>query len=490
MLFLFLALVGFAAGIGALVCVAAADSIEGQDHRPWTIWPILIFGAGLLMACGLALLVIGVVIWQGGSPGEIELVAIAILVLLLGPLGVLVVLLGLSLRDRQAATESWWPRALRMIITLYGYLLICGSPAILFPPLLGFTVAALLAGLAFVRKSRHAQMLWLLTIPVERRFPLIPELQASGEAIGGRTGRTLLSIAQNMEDGEPLSRAMAHRDAQLPPPAVLAARVGEQTGTLPEALRDAAIRASGRPSDGVQAAQITGVVTNFWAIILLLIGVVGFCMYYIVPKFKEIFEDFDVALPEVSVLVINASNLFVNWWFRGMPLVLTLLGLTLLAGECYRRGWQNLSLNWLTRWFPRLDTPDILRNLSRAVATGTPLPDVMETLAAHHHREHVCQRLWAVCGQTEHGRNPWEALAEQRLLRGSEVALLQSAETAGNLDWALRDVADRIELRRSHRLQWWVEVLRPWPVLILAGLAALFALGMFLPLVKLLNELS
>lgn len=493
MLILFLILTSFAVGALALLCVAMSESLESHDRSPWAIGTIVGVGVGVMLLA-LGLLGIDVTILAVGrglnDDNMGNFVAASIGVACFGPLGVLLVLLGLSLRDRDSTSRLRRPAVLRVPITALAYLLCCGAPALIFPPLVGLAVGAMFTGLGYLRRNRESYLLWLLTIAAEREMPLGPELEATGEAVGGRTGSQLLGVAGRLEDGQPLGRALAHRDALVPPPTVLAARVGEQTGTLAETLRDAAIRSSGTTYQSHQAAYLTGMVTYFWVVFFLFMGIIGFCMYYIVPKFKAIFEDFDVELPPVSVLLIEVSDLFVNWWFVGLPLFLTLIAVTIVGGEISRRGLKNLSLPWLTRWFPRLDTPDVLRNLSRAVQTQTPLPAVLETMSDHHHRPHIADRLQRVLTAVESGQDTWDQLRQNGLLRAREVDLLHSTAAAGNLAWGLRDVADRIERDRSHRWQWWFEVLRPWPILILSLIAAFFALGMFLPLVRLLHELS
>ena len=42
--------------------------------------------------------------------------------------------------------------------------------------------------------------------------------------------------------------------------------------------------------------------TAFGAVATL---IVGFIMYYIIPKFKKIFEDFNTELPEITVVLIG-----------------------------------------------------------------------------------------------------------------------------------------------------------------------------------------
>ncbi|MBT6495352.1 MAG: hypothetical protein HOL01_12445, partial [Planctomycetaceae bacterium] len=71
-----------------------------------------------------------------------------------------------------------------------------------------------------------------------------------------------------------------------------------------------------------------------------------------------------------------------------------------------------------------------------------------------------------------------------------ETALLSAAERAGNLDWALRRTADNVDSRISFRFNALVEFVRPVLMLLYAGVVGTVVVGLFMPLVKLLNDLS
>src|SRR5690606_16478289 len=60
----------------------------------------------------------------------------------------------------------------------------------------------------------------------------------------------------------------------------------------------------------VQGAMIYPV-----AVITVATCIVGFIMYYIIPKFKEIFLDFGVELPAITEVLINLSDWVVNYWY-------------------------------------------------------------------------------------------------------------------------------------------------------------------------------
>jgi type II secretory pathway component PulF len=82
----------------------------------------------------------------------------------------------------------------------------------------------------------------------------------------------------------------------------------------------------------------------------------------------------------------------------------------------------------------------------------------------------------------------WQVLHSAGFLRRGEVAVLEAAERVGNLGWALRGVADSVERRTDQRLRIFRELVRPVGLLMAGSVVAVFVIGMFLPLVKLLSE--
>jgi type II secretory pathway component PulF len=484
-----IALVCLPLGLLLLLSVAAAQSAEAEGRPRETSRRVFVLGV-VVLGLSVGLLALGLVTTLVRAPQAEALRVVAVLAMLvLAPLGALLIGLSRDLTGRRRHSRWLTPRTLRRLLTDAGYLLSCGPLLIVFPPLGALAIALLVVTLAQFQQSRQTNLLWLLTIAVERGLPLPEELRASAAAVGGRTGEQLQRLAEAVERGEALGEALVRQPELAPRSAALAALIGEQTGTLAETLRTEAARSSRQAADVSQLSSVAGAVLYLWMLVLLLAGVMGFCLYSIVPKYREILADFGVEVPAVTRMVIAASDVMVQGWFLAIPILLVLLAACLAAAEAHRRGWQNLSLSWLTRWRPRLDTPDVLRNLALAVASRTPLPKVLSMLAAHHHRPHISRRLKAAAAAIEGGGDPWEALHDVGLLQAPEAPLLHAAARAGNLAWALSDLADRLERRRAARLLAWYEALRPWPLLLVGGAAAAFALALFLPLIAVMESL-
>ena len=128
--------------------------------------------------------------------------------------------------------------------------------------------------------------------------------------------------------GSPLPEAMG---SLFPRDVDLLVRIGDATGTLPQALhaprrRVPPIRRLGVPSPSL---RLSGLGLDYHS------GFSSFILYFIVPKFEAIFNDFDMSLPEVTIAVIRTSHFLVKYFYLLFPPIL-LLELFLFVGAPWR----------------------------------------------------------------------------------------------------------------------------------------------------------
>src|SRR5262249_40203132 len=145
-------------------------------------------------------------------------------------------------------------------------------------------------------------------------------------------------LAALLTEGVPLPDALYQVPGLIAPEAELLVHVGWETGTLPHALRQAAVARAAR-----QAAwgPIVGRF-GYPAVALVNIqAVIFFISYFITPKFEAIFKDFGVPLPEVTVAAIQVTHFFA----RFLPALLLVLLLEALFLASFP-----LALFGLFRW--------------------------------------------------------------------------------------------------------------------------------------------
>jgi type II secretory pathway component PulF len=343
----------------------------------------------------------------------------------------------------------------------------------------------LLAGRRWMVARQYA-FLRALAAATERQMPLAPVVEAFAGDQNGSWSRRARYVAHLLRAGVPLPEALQRTPGVVPAASVPLARIGQDTGRLTEALRQAS---STENFYSPVWHSIVARLLYLWMLPFFFFCIVAFLFLKIVPAFVKIFQDFDVALPRLTVGVISAANLACNFWYLLAPLVVLGFFLTCYAVLRYTGwiDWDPPGIRWLAR---RFDTATILDALALVAQAGRPLPEGIGVLASIYPKAWIRRRLQRV-GEDITGGIDWrQSLLDRRLINRADLAVLQSAGRVGNLPWALRELADSSRRRLAYRLHALVQVLFPLCVAVI-GLVVLFVVaGLFMPLVTLIRTLS
>jgi type IV pilus assembly protein PilC len=331
--------------------------------------------------------------------------------------------------------------------------------------------------------------LWQICLALRSRRPLPEEVDFLSHYSWGRHRRRLRDMAEQLQEGAEPSDVFIH-------PSLLSRLEGAQvatglkTGRLSEVLIEMQQRRSEFLTNVLQVHKPVISMLYPWAVVLTLTAVAGFVNHYIMPKFKKIFDDFGVELPAITKTMLSTADTFLSVWYLGSPvLLIALICLTFLAFLPFASGHPGLR-EALTRIWPRICIPDILRTLAHAVRANVPLEEALAPLVRRQLRIPLHNRLVRVQEAVREGHDCWAELAGCGLLTRREAAVLQSAQLAGNLPWALETVSRRFEQSWRFRLLFCFEWIQPLLVISIGCFVAFFAFACFLPLVKILVDLS
>ena len=392
----------------------------------------------------------------------------------------------LDLPVREAARRNRYADQMRLsswLLVCFPLLWLVTAAVVIVAPLL-----YLVAIWSTAVRGRQGRLLWLLTIAVENDMPLADELDAFALEFYGPRQQRLRALADRLRDGSSLADGLEVDGKLLPVADVLAIRAGEETGTLPAALRNAALRHADVMRHMHLDGSLAALASYYWLVIAVLFVLMGGLMYWIVPKFKVIFEDFGVPLPEVTKVAIELADHIATYFWLIIPAVSLPMSLLFLLSYMYLVGWGNLNWPLVMRWFPRRDAPGILRGLAVATASGRPLSPVVGTMAERHPRRDLGERLQRIGLSLDAGEAPWASLREEGFLSAREAEAVNAAARARHLPFALHSLADSIDRIRRQRLLWLIELVNPLVVLALGAFVALYCLAFFLPLVQIINS--
>ena len=314
-------------------------------------------------------------------------------------------------------------------------------------------------------------------------MPLAPGVRAFSGQSRGMFQLWTASLAELLRQGVSLPDAIESLPRLASRPSTLLIRMGYESGDLPAGLREATAARSSR----LATAQ------DFWIRIAYLVGVlfvaqsiVGFIMYFIVPKIEAIFKDFGIDLPEMTIFVIRMSHFLVEYaWIVFLPATALIAYMPF-----YLFGASDAGFPLVDRLFPRRHTILILRALAVVVESGRPIGPAFRAMAQWYPTSWVRRRIEKAAEYAEQGVDWPETLESLGLLGRAEAGVLQAASRAGNLPWALRELSESGERRRAYRLQVWSQLLFVLTILAVGLMVFLISVAFFMPLTTLIMRLA
>jgi type IV pilus assembly protein PilC len=153
-------------------------------------------------------------------------------------------------------------------------------------------------------------------------------------------------------------------------------------------------------------------------------------------------------------------------------------------------GWSSLPFPTLMHWFPKRDAPEVLRALGGIAVEQVSLPKTLLQLTDRRGRPDLGMRYRHIAESLGRGETLSQALFAEGLITPLQKDAIAAGERGGHLQFVLFSLADAIEQREFRRGAYWAELLKPFAI-VTCGIATGFVvIALFLPVIKLLNDLS
>jgi type II secretory pathway component PulF len=325
-------------------------------------------------------------------------------------------------------------------------------------------------------------------------LPLDQGLSSLAREMGrGRLRAVTEALAADLRAGHPLPEALARQEGRVPAYYANLVTAGVRTGRLPEVLATLTTYAR---SVGATRTVVTEAL--FYPAVVLVLGLALFTVLaaFVLPQFKQIFDEFGLSLPLVTQVVML---------FGAHPLELVVApALVILLGPFVLRAVLRLTPRGRRVWARLVYRVPLVGPVIRAarlaaftdllgllVEYGVPLPDAVRLAGGASSDPDTADRAAAVEARLSAGTPLAEAFRGQRLVPDWVGWLAAAGEQRGGLAGALREVAGVYRRTVDARAAVLRCVLPPLVVIATAGtLTVFFAVAVMLPMIKLLEGLS
>ena len=295
--------------------------------------------------------------------------------------------------------------------------------------------------------------------------------------------KTLFDVEKSLNAGVNLATSMRKHDKVFNDLFVSVVHVGENSGRLDSAFQQLAQylgreketrRSIGSalryPSFVIGAISIAMVILNIW----------------VIPVFADMFSKFNSELPLPTRILIGSSNFFQNQW----PLMLLVAVGGFFAIRHYIRTPQGL-FNWdhyklripiVGQILEKAMLSRYCRTFSLMLKSGVPLIQALGLCSRAVGNEYLASKIRDMRSGVERGESLLNISAASNMFTPLVLQMVAVGEETGQIDELLEEVATFYDDEVDYELSNLSAKIEPILIACIAGIVAVLALGIFLPM--------
>lgn len=293
----------------------------------------------------------------------------------------------------------------------------------------------------------------------------------------------LNDVAEKLETGMSLSRAMRQHPKVFDSLFVSMINVGESSGKLDEIFRQIGFYLE-RDEETRKRVKSAMRYPSFVLIALVIAFVV--INIYVIPPFAKMFSKFGAELPIVTQGLIATSNAFTIYWPVMLIVLVVLVGgaIYYLRTEqgAYLWGGKKLRLPIIGSLIERASMARYARSFSLMLSAGVPITQSLSLCAAAIDNPFLSSKIQQIRQGVERGETLLRTHLQAELFTPLVLQMISVGEESGQVDNLLRDVAEFYEREVDYDLKTLTDRIEPLLIIVLAVFITLLALGIFLPL--------
>lgn len=293
----------------------------------------------------------------------------------------------------------------------------------------------------------------------------------------------LSSVVDDLESGRTFSGALARHPEIFGPLYINIVRVGEETGKLEESL----LRLYQYfDQDKVTLEKIKSALFYPITVIVAIILAVMFLMAKVIPKFAEIFQQFNLDLPIQTRIIIAISNFIADfWWLLAMLAVAGIVGARqYVKTEAGRYNWHRMKLNIpnIGDIIRRATLARFSRSFAMANSAGVPILQGLTITSKAVDNDYVEAKIRKMRTEVERGETITRAATSTELFTPLVIQMLAVGEETGQIDEMMVEVADFYEREVAYDVDNITKIIEPILTVILGLMVLILAMGIFLPM--------
>ena len=291
-------------------------------------------------------------------------------------------------------------------------------------------------------------------------------------------------LADDINAGHALSASLENFRYEVGNLTIAMVQLGEKTGNLDESLYALADMLEEIRANIVKFKKAMAYPRN---VMIAMAVAFSILLTYVVPQFKDIFDQLGAELPVPTVILMTLSDLLVNYGLYvllGIVVFVMAFKYMINNSRPFKYGWHKVLLRLIIMKniikFSTLSRFTLV--FSELIRAGIPIAEALDTSIEMIDSLPLKEKLQSVRITVEKGGTLNKGLAETDLFENMILQMVRAGEDSGTLDAMIEKVAEYYKMRFDAIIDGLSEAIEPIMLFFIASMVILLALGIFLPM--------
>ena len=323
-------------------------------------------------------------------------------------------------------------------------------------------------------------------------LPLAQSLRTVQEQTTNKRMQEIVQeIISDVEGGKSLSDSFAKHPEAFNKVYVALISAGETSGTMDDSLKRLAAQ---QEKDAAMMSKIRGAMMYPSIVLVVIILVIGFMLFTVVPQVEGLYRDLNKGLPFVTLMMIKVANFFSSlWWLVILAMIIGgyFLAQYLKTEQGIRtKDIFKLNVPLFKGMFRKMYMARFARTSQVLLSTGVPMLDMLRITADAVNNVIISESILRASDKVKGGKAFSASLSNEDYFLAMVPQMIKIGEQSGKIDEMMGKTAQVYEDELDEEIHALSTAIEPVLMVFLAIVAGTMVSAILLPIYGLVGNIN
>ena len=323
-------------------------------------------------------------------------------------------------------------------------------------------------------------------------LPLAQSLRTVQEQTTNKRMQEIVQeIISDVEGGKSLSDSFAKHPEAFNKVYVALVSAGETSGTMDDSLKRLAAQ---QEKDAAMMSKIRGAMMYPSIVLVVIILVIGFMLFTVVPQVEGLYRDLNKGLPFVTLMMIKVANFFSSLWW--LVILAMIIGGYFLAQYLKTepgikaKDIFKLNVPLFKGMFRKMYMARFARTGQVLLRTGVPMLDMLRITADAVNNVIISESILRASDKVKGGKALSASLSNEDYFLAMVPQMIKIGEQSGKIDEMMGKTAQVYEDELDEEIHALSTAIEPVLMVFLAIVAGTMVAAILLPIYSLVGNIN